>query len=497
MRTLLFGTAAPDFVTRCIQALPDDEEVTLWSSKDTLDTIKNADISKQSLGYDPASRASVPTLVMLWRFLLLRPQKVVVVCGNTFYHENILAFVYFLKRLTRTKCTIYHYSLDSFHKVEKPDQDIESTYSLRPMLVALLCAVLLLGLAAWISPMLALALATAFSSVEIALRLKERAKRHAKGPISNWPSLRRLVPMPTSSENPSVVTYQGILSLPDREDTRTYRDSSIKTPYGEHAFRVTSNKPLQLDKPVILVMGCSQSYGLSVDDDKTYAWILQERFPDHTVINVSRSAASPCDMLVILKNCISTLKPEFVLFGFWDGLEDRNIRFGRSSADIVNGRLKIGYRRNCRFFLVPELPLLINKRYNDKIVERLHPLQKQRAHEIQYHVFNEFQRTCAATNSHFIVCNLNSSPNYHEFLLKNHFNWCIAELNWHINLEDGYLLPFDVHINERSHAVVAESITRAINEIRESGSCKPDYSLIRIKDTDKIKSDDPHIYQHF
>ena len=74
----------------------------------------------------------------------------------------------------------------------------------------------------------------------------------------------------------------------------------------EYACRRTSNGTAALDKqfPVISILGCSFTYGHSLNDEDTYAWLLQNKFSDKRVINYAVAGYSLYQSLLVLEKNI-------------------------------------------------------------------------------------------------------------------------------------------------------------------------------------------------
>ena len=62
------------------------------------------------------------------------------------------------------------------------------------------------------------------------------------------------------------------------------RAGSVDARYSiQNGRRATSAHAM--NGPIVLAAGCSFTFGLGVDDESTWPWLLQERLPDHQVIN--------------------------------------------------------------------------------------------------------------------------------------------------------------------------------------------------------------------
>ena len=81
---------------------------------------------------------------------------------------------------------------------------------------------------------------------------------------------------------------------------------------------------------VVLVLGCSFTQGSGVDDRDTFAWRLQERFPDFNVRNFGTGGYGTYQSLIRFRRFLRENRtvPRLVIFGFADfhGYRDRGTR---------------------------------------------------------------------------------------------------------------------------------------------------------------------------
>ena len=115
--------------------------------------------------------------------------------------------------------------------------------------------------------------------------------------------------------------------------------------------RRTKLRPLADPKAVVLVLGCSYTLGFGVDDKDTFAWKLQERFPEFDVENFGTAGYGTYQSLLRFRRFLRErhTAPALVVFGFADfhGARDRATRsfMGNTRAyvaphvDLENGRL--------------------------------------------------------------------------------------------------------------------------------------------------------------
>lgn len=79
-------------------------------------------------------------------------------------------------------------------------------------------------------------------------------------------------------------------------------------------------------RPKLIAVGCSFTQGWAISDEETYAWKLQERFPDDEVLNYGVAGYGTYQSLLMLERVLPAVRnPKVVLYGFYDKHEDRNV----------------------------------------------------------------------------------------------------------------------------------------------------------------------------
>jgi len=92
-----------------------------------------------------------------------------------------------------------------------------------------------------------------------------------------------------------------------------------------HGQRLTRAKETVSNKEFVIVGG-SFIEGHAIDDNETYAWILQNQYPSLNVLNYGTGAYGSYQSLLVLEKELPRLtSPITVLYGFIQHHEDRNI----------------------------------------------------------------------------------------------------------------------------------------------------------------------------
>ena len=100
----------------------------------------------------------------------------------------------------------------------------------------------------------------------------------------------------------------------------------IRMTFWADGLRATAPAP-ELDRPHVVVIGCSYTQGWAVTDDETYAWKLQSEFPSHAFLNFGTAGYGTYQSLLSLERYFSAGHdaPAFVIYGFIDYHEERNV----------------------------------------------------------------------------------------------------------------------------------------------------------------------------
>jgi hypothetical protein len=160
--------------------------------------------------------------------------------------------------------------------------------------------------------LLAASVVTTLIVVEIGLRLRGYAPTVADTTVQGWAAF-----------DPELVWI-------NRPGAHLQWDWGAAT-FEEDGSRRTrpENSPRPSDR-VVLVLGCSFTQGLGLDDRDTFAWKLQERFPTVDVRNFGTSGYGTYQSLMRFRRFMREghAPPKLVIFGFADfhGYRDRGTR---------------------------------------------------------------------------------------------------------------------------------------------------------------------------
>lgn len=124
-----------------------------------------------------------------------------------------------------------------------------------------------------------------------------------------------------------------------------YKDGyQFSTTYLKDSTRIT--KPLdeykdQKEKPEVWIFGDSYTNGYSLNDDKTFAYLLQKDFPNYNFVNFGVGGYSNVHSILQFKKALKTKKPAIIIICYSFFLDQRNA-FSRSWRKAQLGANKLG-----------------------------------------------------------------------------------------------------------------------------------------------------------
>jgi hypothetical protein len=233
-------------------------------------------------------------------------------------------------------------------------------------------------------------------------------------------------------------------------------------------------------KNEIWIFGGSSSYGWGINDDQTYAWLLQSYFKELEIVNFSVNGFGPLHSLIQFKEAIKKNKNVKAAIFAYGSYQDRRStasrgrrkffvgpwnKFGNYKQPVAeildDGRLS----HHLELLNYTELPLMrysalvhtIEKaiiKIENKIID-INGLSKK--------IIEEFNREATKNNVDFLVAGI-----WNDELTLNFINWCktqnISSLDMSVNLlEEGYSnRPYDEHPSSKAHSVYAERLQKYI-----------------------------------
>ena len=129
----------------------------------------------------------------------------------------------------------------------------------------------------------------------------------------------------------------GYTHIPGRFNISFGSGYSFKVTHLPNTLRVTH--PLEsyqepVTKKGVWIFGCSITHGWSLNDEETYPWILQERFPEYEVVNFGVSGYGTIHSLFQFKDALDANTPKVAILAYGSFHDQRNTFLRRRREDI-------------------------------------------------------------------------------------------------------------------------------------------------------------------
>lgn len=245
---------------------------------------------------------------------------------------------------------------------------------------------------------------------------------------------------------------------------------------GGYTFKVTNlDNGLRITHPLnsypgrskkeIWIFGCSFTQGWSLNDEETYAWLLQEKFPDYEVVNFGVDGYSTVQSLLQFRLALASgNRPALVIVAYGHFHDERNTLTRTwmktrltSGAGYAYGAVNLPYARlsNDNKLEILYKPLeynealllrystlanLIDDTYNKSLEDSYHSL------EITQALIGELSSLCKANGIEFVLAGILSDPATQAML--EHFNKEGVEtvdISVDLSRKENTNLPFDGH----------------------------------------------------
>lgn len=91
----------------------------------------------------------------------------------------------------------------------------------------------------------------------------------------------------------------------------------------------------------IWIFGCSYTEGWSLNDDETYPWLIQQRFPQYEVVNFGVGGYGTVHSLLQFREALRTATPKVVVLAYADFHDERNT-LSRSHREAIRADNELG-----------------------------------------------------------------------------------------------------------------------------------------------------------
>ena len=136
----------------------------------------------------------------------------------------------------------------------------------------------------------------------------------------------------------------GYTHLPGRYVVTLGSGYSFRMTHLPNTLRITRPLESYADterKEGIWIFGCSYTHGWSNNDEVTYPWLLQERFPQYDIVNFGAGGYATTQALLQFREALKTATPRVVILAY-AGFHDQRNTFARIHRKSVARWNKLG-----------------------------------------------------------------------------------------------------------------------------------------------------------
>jgi hypothetical protein len=133
----------------------------------------------------------------------------------------------------------------------------------------------------------------------------------------------------------------GYTHLPGRFAIRLSGNYRFYVRHAPDTLRVTepaAQRAAAGQRPEIWLLGYSFTHGWSVNDEETYAWRLQQRFPQYAFVNFGVSGYGTVHSLLQLRSALTTRRPALVVLAYASFHDVRNTYLRQRRKEAVPWR---------------------------------------------------------------------------------------------------------------------------------------------------------------
>jgi len=263
--------------------------------------------------------------------------------------------------------------------------------------------------------------------------------------------------------------------------------------HNKDSLRITErpNQAATLTRPEVILLGCSYTYGMGINDQETFAFLIQDSLKHNNVINFGVPGYGNVQSYLQLKDYVAQGNhPTLAIINFADFHIERNalslsfrrnlhMGFQRSNSnmDAFDQQARIPYVREFQngFNVKYERWDALYKNWKGRerfatinLFQNVTESRKERKSKNEVatlFLFGEIQSFCDQHNIELIVTGLTKHIKTEMILQSlNEMNIQTRDISVDLNLGQYNNLPFDSHPNALAHAHYANALIDVINQ---------------------------------
>lgn len=255
------------------------------------------------------------------------------------------------------------------------------------------------------------------------------------------------------------------------------KDFRFKVTHDSSNLRITGldTSAETLTKPEIWIMGCSFTYGWSINDFETFPWLLQSVLPNYKIVNWGTNGYGTLHFYLQLREALKKRKkPEIVILNHADFHVFRNtlaLRWKRTLSewnflgDLNLPGCKLDTKENLSIFYTNLNNYTLARysaffsHYQEQIEMYLESKNEEEGNEIEITnlILNKIVDLCNEHQIKFILTNISGDirPVYNYGRYKN---IRVLDLRVDLRRKEYNNLPYDNHPNAKANVIYAKRI---------------------------------------
>ena len=229
----------------------------------------------------------------------------------------------------------------------------------------------------------------------------------------------------------------------------------------------------------IWIFGCSFTYGWAVNDEQTYAWLLQEKLPQYEFVNFAVNGYGTLHSFLQFQEALKERrKPAYAIVAYASFHDERNVftRFVRKYIVPWNrlGPMLQPYARlngdgTFRYAMADmvyrEFPLMRQSAFINYVENRynLFEYRHLQAHKVSEAILLEVSRLARNHGTELIIADIGNPPTIMDFARRHEIK--AVDISVDVSLPANNNLPHDSHPSAAAHRQYADKLESYLRKI--------------------------------
>jgi hypothetical protein len=238
-------------------------------------------------------------------------------------------------------------------------------------------------------------------------------------------------------------------------------------------------------RPEIWIFGCSYTYGWSLNDEETYAWLVQQSLPDFEIVNFGVNGYAQIHAFLQIRRALEKRPRPAVAVVTYAGFHDGRNTFSRGWRKALStwnklgplvqpyarlgaeGRLRVAYG-SVEFAAMPLIRVSALAHYIELKIEEFE-VRRLRSHAVTETLLLEIASLARANGVPLVIAGISEDPptkNVLRFAEENGIPW--VDMSTDLSAPGFRNLPIDTHPSALAHREFARKLTGYLETFLES-----------------------------